>query len=292
MKIIDAVKRRHGRMSIRRAVSACAALALGLPCVAACGAGQADSSVLQPNGPIITVGVASDEKGLGFWHEGSYEGFEVDVARYVAGKLGYASKQIVFRQVSPANRLQRLADGEVDMVVAGVPMPEDAAYSAGKPIVASDDAAQFAGPYLTTTQSVLVRGQDAASATDAANLQGWDVCVVTGGNAGEHLLAKQPKVHIERRGSYSQCVTDLMTGKVRAVAGDAAILAGLARAQARDVAVPADGVAYGTVRYGIAVPRASKTLAKNVADALSDMRADGTWKTYMARLGAETGWKE
>lgn len=292
MKIIDAVKRRHGRMSIRRAVSACAALALGLPCVAACGAGQADSSVLQPNGPIITVGVASDEKGLGFWHEGSYEGFEVDVARYVAGKLGYASKQIVFRQVSPANRLQRLADGEVDMVVAGVPMPEDAAYSAGKPIVASDDAAQFAGPYLTTTQSVLVRGQDAASATDAADLQGWDVCVVTGGNAGEHLLAKQPKVHIERRGSYSQCVTDLMTGKVRAVAGDAAILAGLARAQARDVAVPADGVAYGTVRYGIAVPRASKTLAKNVADALSDMRADGTWKTYMARLGAETGWKE
>lgn len=292
MKIIDAVKRRHGRMSIRRAVSACAALALGLPCVAACGAGQADSSVLQPNGPIITVGVASDEKGLGFWHEGSYEGFEVDVARYVAGKLGYASKQIVFRQVSPANRLQRLADGEVDMVVDGVPMPEDAAYSAGNPIVASDDAAQFAGPYLTTTQSVLVRGQDAASATDAADLQGWDVCVVTGGNAGEHLLAKQPKVHIERRGSYSQCVTDLMTGKVRAVAGDAAILAGLARAQARDVAVPADGVAYGTVRYGIAVPRASKTLAKNVADALSDMRADGTWKTYMARLGAETGWKE
>lgn len=292
MKIIDAVKCRRGRALVRRAVSVCAALALGLPCVAACGAGQADSSVIQPNGPMLTIGVASDEKGLGFWHEGSYEGLEVNVARYVAGKLGYASKQIVFRQVSPANRLQRLADGEVDMVVAGVSMPEDAAYSAGKPIVASDDSAQFAGPYLTTTQSVLVRSQDASTATGTAALRGWNVCAVTGSDAGEHLLAKQPKAHIERRGSYSQCVTDLMTGTVRAVAGDAAILAGLARAQARDVAVPADGVAYGTVRYGIAVPKASKTLAKNVADALSDMRSDGTWKTYMARLGAETGWKE
>ena len=69
-------------------MAACMVLALGLPGLAACGAGQADSSIIQPNGPLLTVGVASDEKGLGFWHEGAYEGLEADVARYVAQKLG------------------------------------------------------------------------------------------------------------------------------------------------------------------------------------------------------------
>ena len=164
MAMIGASKRFGGRQSVNhaltRTMAACMVLALGLPGLAACGAGQADSSIIQPNGPLLTVGVASDEKGLGFWHEGTYEGLEADVARYVAQKLGYAKKQVVFKQVSPANRLQRLADGEVDMVVAGVPMPDSASYSGTKQIVASDDSAQYAGPYLTTPQSVLVRPRD------------------------------------------------------------------------------------------------------------------------------------
>ena len=46
------------------------------------------------------------------------------------------------------------------------------------------------------------------------------------------------------------------------------------------------------LRYGIAVPQPSKTLAKNVADALSDMRSDGTLDKYAAQMSAETGWKE
>lgn len=289
---IDVLQGQCRRRAARRAIAACMALTVGLPGLAACGAGQADSSVIRPNGPLLTIGVASDEKGLGFWHEGGYEGLETDVARYVAQKLGYARKQIVFKQVSPSNRLQRLADGEVDMVVAGAPMPDDASYSGTRQIVASDGSAQYAGPYLTTSQSVLVRSQDADAATDVTALRGWDVCTVSGSGAGERLLAEQPRAHIHQRGSYSQCVTDLMSGTVKAVAGDAVVLAGLTRAQARDVAVTATRVSYGTVRYGIAVPQPSKTLAKNVADALSDMRSDGTMGKYVARMRAETGWKE
>ena len=171
-------------------------------------------------------------------------------------------------------------------------MPDSASYSGTKQIVASDDSAQYAGPYLTTPQSVLVRPRDVSAATGTAALRDWNVCTVAGSGASERLLAEQPRAHIHQRGSYSQCVTDLMTGTVRAVAGDAVVLAGLARAQARDVAVPAAKVSYGIVRYGIAVPQPSKTLAKNVADALSDMRSDGTLDKYAAQMSVETGWKE
>lgn len=295
---------RRGRVA--RAAGACLAAALMLPGAAACGAGQVDSSIIQPNGPILTIGISADVPGLGFWHEGAYEGFEVNVARYVAGKLGYARKQIVFKQVMPADRAARLADGGVDMVVEAMPMPDESTDSGqsgkadgtgetdgtGKAIVAADDAAQYAGPYLSTSQSVLVRPEDKAAITGIGALRGQTVCTVKGSGASERLLATQPKADIEERGSYPQCVTDLMTGKAKAVAGDAVILAGLAHAQARDVGVVARSISYGKGSYGIAVPKTSKTLAKNVADALSDMRSDGTLKEYQQQLQAETGWKE
>ena len=249
-----------------RAAGACLAAALMLPGAAACGAGQVDSSIIQPNGPILTIGISSDVPGLGFWHEGAYEGFEVNVARYVAGKLGYARKQIVFKQVMPADRAARLADGGVDMVVEAMPTPDE-----------STDSGQSGET-------------DGTGKTDGPGRQ--TVCTVKGSGASERLLATQPKADIEERGSYPQCVTDLMTGKAKAVAGDAVILAGLAHAQARDVGVVARSISYGKGSYGIAVPKTSKTLAKNVADALSDMRSDGTLKEYQQQLQAETGWKE
>nr|WP_274608077.1 transporter substrate-binding domain-containing protein [Bifidobacterium pongonis] len=162
----------------------------------------------------------------------------------------------------------------------------------GKEIVASDDAAQYAGPYLSTPQSVLVRPEDRSAMTGTSALRGQTVCTVKGSGASERLLAEEPKANVEERGSYPQCVTDLMTGKAKAVAGDAVILTGLAHAQARDVGVVAGGISYGNVDYGIAVPRNSKTLAKNVADALDDMRSDGTLDEYMKQLQDDIGWKE
>ena len=291
-----------------RVAGACLAAALMLPGMAACSAGQAGSSVIQPNGPILSIGISSDVPGLGFWHEGAYEGLEVNIARYVAEKLGYARKQIVFKQVMPTDRAARLADGGVDMIVEALPMPSGSGGSdagetgqtgqtgksgeSGKEIVVSDDAAQYAGPYLSTPQSVLVRPEDKAAMTGTGALRGQTVCTVKGSGASERLLAEEPKADIEERGSYPQCVTDLMTGKAKAVAGDAVILAGLAHAQARDVGVVARSISYGKGSYGIAVPKTSKTLAKNVADALSDMRSDGTLKEYQQQLQAETGWKE
>ena len=49
---------------------------------------------------------------------GKYSGFDISVAQYVANTLGFAKKQIVFKQVLPSTRVPlSLLKTTVDMVV-------------------------------------------------------------------------------------------------------------------------------------------------------------------------------
>lgn len=267
----------------RKAVVAAAALTLAAAPLSACG--EPPTTVMQPEGPTIAIGVAADEPGLSRWHDGTYSGFETDVARYVAGRLGYADKQIIFKQVQPSNRFDLLGDGTVDMVVAGMPMPENGA-DAG---VVSDGQATYAGPYLTVTRNVLVRTDDAAASDTTDALDGAAVCAVSGSGAGDALLDAQRRVVIRERDTYPQCLTDLMVGTADAVAGDSVVLAGLAREAGDGYAMPARA-RYGSVRYGIAVAPGAVALAAAVEDALKDMRDDGSYDKAMDALPADAGW--
>ncbi|PLS26053.1 transporter substrate-binding domain-containing protein, partial [Bifidobacterium parmae] len=219
----------------------------------------------------------------------------------VAKRLGYANKQIVFKQVEPANRLELLADGTVDMVVAGMPMPAEAGEGGngangkddgnGAKDVASDDHAAYAGPYLTTRQGLLARPDDAGSIDGVAALAGKSVCTVAGSGAKEALLAVAPRANVRERDTYPQCVTDLMVGTADAIAGDAVTLAGLARDEGGALVTRVNGVRYGSVRYGIAVQAGAVTLAADIADALDDMRADGSYAAALDALADATGWR-
>lgn len=65
---------------------------------------------------VILVGVKNDYPLFGqIAGDGSLEGFEVDLARDIAQRLGVRAQLVV---VTSANRLQRLEDGTVDLVIA------------------------------------------------------------------------------------------------------------------------------------------------------------------------------
>ncbi|WP_225431804.1 transporter substrate-binding domain-containing protein [Bifidobacterium platyrrhinorum] len=291
--------RRHRRPGVRMRVARGVSAALTtLALAATAGCGGAPATVRQPDGPTIAIGVAADEPGLSRWHDGGYSGFEVEVARYVAKKLGYANKQIVFKQVEPANRLELLADGTVDLVVAGMPMPadggdgDDADGGLAANGVVSDGHATYAGPYLTTRQGLLARPGDAAGIDGVAALAGKSVCTVAGSGAKDALLAAVPQGRTRERDTYPQCVTDLMVGTADAIAGDAVTLAGLARDEGGTLVTRVKGVRYGSVRYGIAVQAGAVTLADDIAEALRDMRADGSYDAALDALADATGWRQ
>ena len=87
------------RMKRTLAVLASTALALSL---AACGDDDGGSG---DGGKSITIGIKFDQPGLGFKNpDGSFSGFDVDMARYIAKGLGYSDDQIKFKETVSANR--------------------------------------------------------------------------------------------------------------------------------------------------------------------------------------------
>lgn len=277
----------------RRAAAAACAVALLASPLAGCGAGSSSTSAAAsssgasgtvgatagasglPQGPTIAIGVADDLPGLGERHDGAYSGFDIDVASYVANALGYADKQIVFVPLKPNERAATLNDGDVDMVVAGYAMTDEASHGV-----------TFAGPYLETRPALLTHDDADPSAR-------MTVCTVNG-TVVQTMIGNRDGAATRAYDTYGQCMTALMAGSVDAIAGDDATLPGLMLDRRGGYRIvdgltdsdgstgPLDGDGSdGTLRYGIAVRHDRDELAERIADALRDMIDDGSWQRFV-----------
>lgn len=161
---------------------------------------------------------------FGFSAWGEYSGFDISVAQYVANTLGFAKKQIVFKQVLPSTRVSSLEDGTVDMVVD--------AFAADD---VQDGEVELAGPYLTVHAALLVRSDSAGTITGTDDLAGRTVCVAKGGIPSYSVRNLAEDVTVSERDTYPQCETALMIGQADAIAADDAIAAGLASNREADI---------------------------------------------------------
>ncbi|WP_169240797.1 transporter substrate-binding domain-containing protein [Bifidobacterium olomucense] len=279
--------RRASRLGIRLAAAVMAMLVCA-PALVGCGHVQVTTVSGAPEGPTIAIGVPADEPAIGAWHDGEYEGFDVTVAKYVAAKLGYANKQIIFKQVRPETRFAMLDDGQVDMVVASWPVTDG-----------SMSQVDFAGPYLQTGVGLLVRvddrdrfigGDDDVSGDLSAvgrDLSDRIICAVKGDETVALFHASHPEVTVRPRSSYAQCVTALQVGSADAIVADSAVLSGLRSANGPQYMTVLED--RGAVRYGIAVGKGDSQLAEEIAEALQDMVRDGDLSAAQDRLHRNTG---
>ncbi|CAM5250252.1 hypothetical protein SFUMM280S_03209 [Streptomyces fumanus] len=86
----------------------------------ACGSddGSDDGGSSSGGGKKITIGIKFDQPGLGQKTPQGYAGFDVDVATYVAKKLGYSEDQIEWKESKSADRETMLQRGDVDFIAA------------------------------------------------------------------------------------------------------------------------------------------------------------------------------
>ncbi|MEU5402362.1 bifunctional serine/threonine-protein kinase/glutamate ABC transporter substrate-binding protein [Streptomyces sp. NPDC005963] len=213
----------------------------------------------------ITIGVKSDQPGLGFKAvNGDYEGFDVAVATYIAGELGHRAEDIEWREVRSTEREDLLRDSKVDIVVALYGISERA-----------KEVVDFVGPYLVGRQDVLMR-VDETSIGSASALNGKKVCAITGSSSGTYLRNQvAPQVLLVEQPSYDRCLTALSTGAVDAVTTDDAILAGYAAQNPGKYRL--GGFRLSSEEYGIGLPKGS-VLKPRVQAALEKMTREGEWK--------------
>ncbi|WP_031002136.1 glutamate ABC transporter substrate-binding protein [Streptomyces sp. NRRL F-5727] len=234
-----------------------------------CGLG----SDLGGNGEKIAIGIKFDQPGLGLKNaDGSYTGFDVDVATYVAKKLGYSEDDIVWKEAPSAERENLIKNGDVKFVVA--------TYSINEKRLAEVD---FAGPYFLTHQDLLVRG-DEVSITKVEDLNSRKLCSVTGSTSAQNVKEKlAPKAALQQFGGYSECLKGLEEKKVDALTTDAAILAGYASQQQHWGKFKLVGLSLSDENYGIGLKKGDTALKGDINKALGEMVSDGTWRKLVRK---------
>lgn len=223
----------------------------------------------------ITVGVKFDQPGLGVKQpDGTLHGFDVDVARYVAGRLGYPPDRIVWIEAPSGQRETLLRNGQVDYVVATYSITDNRRHKV-----------DFAGPYLMTGQSLLVR-TDNTDIIGTSSLQHHKkLCSVSGSTPAQRIKDRYPGVQLQRYDTYSACVEALRNHAIDAVTTDDVILAGYA-AQSPG-AFKLVGEPFSAESYGIGVRKGDDALRTRINNALSEMESDGSWRAaFEANFGA------
>lgn len=247
------------RRIARRALAALAAVACTMS-LAACGADESGK---------IRIGIKFDQPGLGFKKSGTYVGFDVDVAKYVAKKLGYSEDEIVWKEAPSKQREAMLQNGDVDMILATYSITDE-----------RKNAVSFAGPYFVAGQDLLVRKDD-HSINGPEDLNGKRLCSVTGSTSAATVKEKfASEVQLMEQPGYAECATALFSGIVDAVTTDDIILAGLASASRGKLRVV--GKPFTQEYYGVGIKKGDTALAKKINAAIAEMIKDGSWERAVA----------
>jgi glutamate transport system substrate-binding protein len=258
-----------------RKVTAASAVVLALAVTAtACGSNDDKDSGSSGGGKKIAIGIKFDQPGIGQKTPQGYTGFDVDVAKYVAKKLGYDEDQIQWKEAKSADRETMLQRGDVQFIAASYSITPE-----------REKKVDFAGPYLLAHQDVLVRADD-DSIKSPADLNSKKLCSVTGSTSAQNIKDKlAPKANLLKYPTYSACLTGLQNKAVDALTTDDSILAGYASQAQFKGKFKLGGFKMTNENYGIGVKKGSDLKAK-INKALEDMVADGSWdKAVKANFG-------
>ena len=249
----------------KRVIGALAAAAVLPLAMTACGGGDSGGGGTG-GGDTIVIGTKFDQPGLGQKNpDGTMSGFDVDVATYVAGELGYTPDQIEWKESPSAQRENLIQNGQVSFIAATYSITD-----------ARKEKVSFAGPYLITGQSLLVRS-DNTDITGEASLENNKIlCSVSGSTPAQKIKDKYQGVQLQQYDTYSACIDALKNGAVDAVTTDEVILAGYA-AQTPG-AFKIVGEPFSEERYGIGLKRDDAELKTKIDDALQKMFDSGAWK--------------
>lgn len=260
-------------MRIPRTAALASAAAVAVGVLTGCSAGGGESIL---DRETLTIGVKADQPGLGLRRsDGEFVGFDVDVARYVAGKLGFSDQEIRFTETPSNVREQVLEQRRVDMVVAS--------YS----ITASRKTkVTFAGPYYVAHQDTLVRAGDSAvrNVRDLANRR---LCKVTGSNSWRRVTEERKvPARLVETSSYSDCVNRLLSGELDAVSTDDLILAGFAARYGDRVKII--NAPISDEKYGIGLHKSDIDGCEAINTALTQMYQDGTARRLLDKWFGRT----
>ena len=210
----------------------------------------------------ITIGTKFDQPLFGLTGPDGPEGFDVEIGKLIAAKLGIDAKNIEWKEAISANREPFIQSGDVDIVIATYTINDDR-----KKIVS------FAGPYYEAGQDILVLAGNPEGIAGPDDVEGKKVCTVTGSTSEDNIL--EYGAEVLPAAGYSECLEPLRTGAVVAVTTDNVILAGLAAQNEGEFEVV--NAPFTQEPYGIGLALDDDVFRDWINDVLEESYEDGTW---------------
>ncbi|GGO95842.1 glutamate ABC transporter substrate-binding protein [Wenjunlia tyrosinilytica] len=212
----------------------------------------------------IKIGVKFDQPGIGYLKPGSHHltGFDIEIARIIAGKLGIKPSHIKWVETISSNREKFLRNRTVDLVLATYSITPERRKIVG-----------MAGPYYTTGQQLLVR-QDEKSIKGPKSTVGRKVCSITGTTSIDTFKQVSGVTPVTFP-AESDCVRELLNKNVDAFTTDGAILLGYAAQHPKALKVVGDP--FTQERYGVGYRKGDRAMCEFIKQTLWDSYNDGTW---------------
>jgi glutamate transport system substrate-binding protein len=213
----------------------------------------------------ITIGTKFDQplfgqKGL----DGKPVGFDVEMGKAIAAKLGIPADKIEWVETVSQNRESFIEQGRVDLVIATYTIND-----------ARKEKVAFAGPYYEAGQALLVNKDD-TSITKPEDVKGKKVCSVTGSTPAK-TIAEKYGAEVVPAATYTACLEPLRNKQVVAVTTDNVILAGYVDKEPDAFKLASDET-FTKEPYGIGLKKDDTVFRNWINDQLEAFAKDGDYK--------------
>ena len=212
----------------------------------------------------ITIGTKFDQPLFGLMGpDNKPVGFDVEMGKLVAAKLGIPADKIEWVETVSQNREPFIQNGQVDIVVATYTINDK-----------RKEVIDFAGPYYVAGQSFLVAKGNPAGIKDVETLGDNTICTVTGSTSEKNIKEHTDKVITVDK--YSDCLEPIRTGQAQALTTDNVILAGLVDQNGDEFEVL--DYTFTEEPYGIGLKKGDDDFRTFINDTLEESEKDGAWK--------------
>lgn len=213
----------------------------------------------------ITIGTKFDQPLFGLkGPDGDPEGFDVEMGKIIAAKLGIDADKIKWVATPSEIRETSIADGRVDIVIATYTINDER-----KKLI------DFAGPYFNAGQMLMVT-EDNTDINGPDDLKGKTVCSARGSTPAQNMADNYPDVKLELPAEYSDCLEPLRNGQVDALTTDNVILSGYVAQNEGDFKLV--GEPFTEEPYGIGVKKGDDEFRNFINDVIEDSYENGEWE--------------
>ena len=153
----------------------------------------------------VKIGVFSDKAPFGYVDDqGEYQGYDVYYAKRIAEDLGVEAE---FTSLDPASRVEYVATGKVDIVLANFTVTPERA-----------EQVDFALPYMKVALGVV--SPDSAVISSVDELEGKTLIVAKGTTAETYFEENYPDIKLQKYDAYADAYNALLDGRGDAFSTD------------------------------------------------------------------------